>query len=318
MTTGLPNHVHISEREADGTWEDCTWDSGLEWFRDCYDPRKPATHAEAQLLRRASGEPATGGSNLGNLADGIRIRYGVTIPARISARTILSVLTPGKAAVVQGSMSAFGPTHRLSVYDRNFDGAHAVYIANVGGKYLWCDPEAPTTANVPVEVSAAEITKFVNAFAGQAVVATVRQPATATGASPMYPIIQYLPGHTATIKVNSNIRSEPKIASTKFRTTTAEEKRVLIGTVKGDVDPANGSNVWYMWWVQQSARYEFTAKDNVTSVQAPANTPDDGYTKATQDAAVAAQKAADAVILRDEKAKTLADERARIRGVLGI
>lgn len=306
---GMPGHIHISEREADGTWEDCTWDSGLEWYRLCYDPRKPATHAEAQALRAASGEPATGGSNLGDLALGIQRRYGKTIPARVSARTILTVLTPGKAAVVQGSMSAFGPDHRLSTYDRNFDGAHAVLVANVGGTYWWCDPEAPTSAAVPVKVTAAELTKFVNAFAGQAVVAPMRQAAT-TGASPMYPIISYLPGHTATIKVESNIRSEPRIAATKFRTTTAQEKRVLIGTVKGDVDPANGSNVWYMWWVQTSARYEFTAKDNVVSVVAPV-AADDGYTKATQDAAVAKAST-------DAAAKAKADEQARIRGVLGI
>lgn len=268
---GAPaDHIHISEREADGTWEDCTWDSGLEWYRLTYDPRKPATHSEAQLLRRASGEPATGGSNLEDLARGIKVRYGVTIPARIHGFSALqTALTPGKSAVVQGSMSAFGPLHRLSVYDRNFDGAHAVHLMNIGGTLLWCDPEAPTSADVPVTVTWAEVKLFVNAFAGAHVVRAIRNLAPAGEA--MYPIIDYLAGSLATIAAGSNIRSEPRIASTKLDTTSTALNRVIIGTVKGDVDPANGSNIWYMWY--SGGRYAFTAKGNITKVVSPAAGP---------------------------------------------
>ncbi len=109
------------------------------------------------------------------LATLIKARYGVDLPPSISNRSILTALKPGYCAVLQGSMSAFGSTHRLSTWDRNFDSSHAVYVANIDGTYYWCDPEAPTTAAVPVTVSAAELTAFVNAFAGGAIVAPIKQ-----------------------------------------------------------------------------------------------------------------------------------------------
>jgi len=179
------DHIHISERESDGTWEDCTWDSGLEWYRLVYDARVPATHTEAQLLRMASGEPATGGSNLGNLADGIRRRYGKTVAARLrSFSELRAALTNNRVAVVQGSMRAFAPAHRLSKWQTNFDSSHAVVLINFGGKLLWCDPLAPTSAAVPVEVTWTEVKAYVSAFAGQHLVGPIKNivavPDTAT------------------------------------------------------------------------------------------------------------------------------------------
>jgi len=289
----LTTHIHISEREPDGTWEDCTWDAGLEFYRDAIDPSKPATHAEAQALRAASGEPATGGSNMTDLRRGVKARYGVSLPAAINARNVLIALKPGYVSITQGSMSAFGPLHPLSQWDRNFDGGHAVWIARTpDGKLLWCDPEAPKSADVPVYVTDAQVQKYVNAFAGEAIVAPALEWAQAQQEDAVEPIVKYLPGYTANIKPLSNVRAAPRIAATKFRTTgSAKEPVVLIGTVKGDPDPGNANNTeWYMWW--KNARYEFTATDNILDVAAPA-AADDGYTKETQDAAVAAQKAAD-------------------------
>lgn len=282
------DHIHISEREADGTWEDCTWDSGLEWYRDCIDPRVPATHAEAQLLRRASGEPATGGSNLGDLKRGIKVRYGKDTPALVSNKTILAALKPGYASVLQGSMSAFGPDHRLSKFDRNFDGAHAVYLARTPkGNLLWCDPEAPTAADVPVLVTEAEVTKFVNAFAGQAIIAKVRAWTGATTEDTV-DLKTYLPGYTANITPQSNVRSQPRIGATLLHSTgLTKTPAVVIGTTTGDVDPGNGSNIWYALWHEN--RVEYTAKDNITDLKPPAAT-DDGFTQATQAAAVAKAK----------------------------
>jgi hypothetical protein len=266
VTAAPSDHIHISEREPDGSWEDCTWDSGLEWYRLVYDPRKPATHAEAQLLRRASGEPATGGSNLGDLARGIRARYGTSIPARISGfATLKATLSPGKVAVVQGSMSAFGPNHRLSEYDRNFDGAHAVVVMNIDGVLLWCDPEAPTKADVPVTVTWAEVERYVKALNGQHVVGPIK---TLTTKEANVPLITYLPGYTANVKAGSNVRSEPRIASTKLHATTAKLPVQVVGTVKGSVDPANGSDIWYELW--HEGRTEYTAKDNIVDLKAPA------------------------------------------------
>jgi hypothetical protein len=173
-------HIHITEREADGSWEDCTWASGLEWYRLCYDNTRPASHAEYQALRAASGEPLTGGSNIGNLRDGIKARYGVDIPASIAGfANLWSALKPGMAAVAQGSMSAFGPTHPLSTYDRNFDGAHAVFIVRVYNedRVWWCDPEAPVGSYEGTWVSKADLQRFVNAFNGRHVVRAVKVPA---------------------------------------------------------------------------------------------------------------------------------------------
>jgi hypothetical protein len=309
------DHIHISEREADGTWEDCTWDSGLEWYRLVYDKSRPATHAEAQLLRHASGEPATGGSNLGNLKTGILRRYGKTTPALISGFSNLqAALTNNKCAVIQGSMKAFGSTHRLSTWDRNFDGSHAVMLMNFGGRLLWCDPEAPTSANVPVAVTWAEVKAFVTAFAGQHLVGPIKNTTiiTAPEGGTMPNLNTVLLGYTANLKPLSNVRVLPDIQSTKVRTSgSTKEPIALVGTVTGDVDPGNGSNVWYEFI--DKGVHVYTAKDNVLDIKPPVTvvTPDDGYTKATQDAAVAAQKAADQLVI-DQQAQVIADQKAEV------
>jgi hypothetical protein len=170
-------HIHISEREPDGTWEDCTWCSILEWFRLVVDPRKPATLAEAEAIRKASGEPTTGGSNYENAAVGIKRRYGYTLPARLTSFAALQkALTPGKVAAIAGSMRAFPPGHRLSKWDPGFDGGHAVLLMNIAGVLYWCDPEAPTKAAVPVIVTWTEVRQFVTAFSGKHVVGTIKVP----------------------------------------------------------------------------------------------------------------------------------------------
>jgi hypothetical protein len=180
----LKGHDHISERESDGSWEDCTWDSGLEWYRLCYDDSKPATHAEAQALRAASGEPATGGSNLGDLRTGIARRYGKTMPAVISGFSALwAALTPGNAAVCQGGMSAFSSGHRLSRWQTNFDGSHAVFIARVDAtdRVWWCDPLATDAGYAGEWITKAELASYVNAFGGQHLVSRLR-----TAEMPLY------------------------------------------------------------------------------------------------------------------------------------
>lgn len=266
----LADHIHISEREPDGTWEDCTWDSGLEWYRLTYDPSKPATHAEAQKLRAASGEPPTGGSNIGDLKRGIKARYGKSTPTAISGFSALwTALTPGKAAVCQGSMKAFGPDHRLSKWDRNFDGGHAVLIARIDtqDRVWWCDPEAPD--NVGYEgtwVTKAELKAYVTAFGGQHL---VRSVIVTPEEEDMTPLTSYLPGYTADVKPLSNVRVAPIISSTKLYTAQTTTPVVLIGTVKGDVDPANGKDVWYTWWDTVRKVYAYTALDNIRNVAAP-------------------------------------------------
>lgn len=296
MSGGDPTtHIHITEREADGSWEDCTWMSGLEFYRDAIDPTKPATHTEGQALRAASGEPPTGGSNLGDFRRGVAARYHATLPPAINAHSILTALKPGYVGTVQGSMSAFGPLNPLSKWDRNFDGSHDVWVARrPDGVLLWCDPEAPTTADVPVIISEANLQKFVNAFGGEAIVAPALKWPLTPGKDPtVEPIVTYLPGYTAQIKPQSNVRNAPHIVATKLYTVdSTADPVVLIGTVLGDVDPANGKNVWYCWWDAGRKSYAYTATDNIINLAKPSGA-DDGYTKATQDAAVAAQSLTD-------------------------
>lgn len=297
-------HIHITEQEADGTWEDCTWAGGLEFYRDAFDPRKPATHTEYQALRAASGEPLTGGSNLGNFRVGVKRRYGRDLPAAISNKGILSALRPGYVATVQGSMSAFGPTNSLSKYDRNFDGGHNVWMARTpdGRTLLWCDPEAPTGADVPVIISSNDVQRFVNAFDGLAIVAPALKWPIPKENTDMRPIIRLALNYTAVIKAQSNIRVEPLIAATKVRTIATDTTVTsVVGYVTGDKDPANGKTDW-LGWLEGTA-WRFTAIDNVISLKAPGVADDDGFTKLTQEAAVLAQKKADQVALDNAEAK---------------
>ena len=274
----LPSwHIHISEREPDGSWEDCTWDSGLEWYRLCYDKRVPATHAEAQLLRHASGEPDTGGSNIGDLKRGIKIRYGKATPAPLGTfNSLWAALLPGYAAVVQGSMGAFGPDHRLSRYDRNFDGGHAVMVMRLDGtdRVWWCDPEGPKTGYEGEWVTKMELTRFVTAFGGQHIVSKIlaepieATPPPVTG-DDMPALTSYTPGDIATVKATANIRNAPKITKdSKLRVVGATgETWEIVGMVKGDVDPDTKSDLWYIRW--NAGRWEYTAKGNVTKTVDP-------------------------------------------------
>ncbi len=153
----LANHTHISEREVahtwpdgrkdDSQWEDCTFDSGVEYARLTIDPGIPATHREAEALRAASGKGPLGGSNIGDLRAGIKARYGKAPgPTSTSFSELWADLTPGTAAVSQGSMGAFASGHSLRRHDPGFAGAHAVLVIRPFGgadRVWWCDPLAP-------------------------------------------------------------------------------------------------------------------------------------------------------------------------------
>lgn len=297
-------HIHVSERQP-GAWIDCTWDSGVEFVRLTHDKSIPATHAEGDALRKASGD-LVGGSSIGDLRRGIKARYGYTAPAAISGFAALwRAMEPGTAAVVQGSMSAFGPSHRLSRFDPNFDGGHAIAAMRLDttDRAWWCDPEAPAGAYRGEWVTKAELSRFVNAFAGQHIVAPI------IGAQEdNVELKTYMPGYTANVKPNSNVRLGPKIGATKVHTTTDKMPVAVIGTVSGDVDPANGSNVWYVLW--HDNRVEYTAKDNIVNLKPPV-VVDDGFTEATQAAAVA-----EATKAGTEAGVTA--EKNRLRNLLGL
>ena len=326
-------HVHVSEREPDGTWEDCTFDSGTEFARLCRDKKIPATHAESQATRAASGKGPTGGANIGDLLKGFKARYGWTVGMRRLSgfNTLWSDLTPGRAAVCQGSMSAFGPTHRLSRWDKNFDGGHAVLIARLDStsRVWWCDPEAPKGSYTGEWVGKAELQRYVVAFAGEHLVATMLpEPPPPTTGDDM-DLTSYTPGYVATIKPTGNIRSAPVLTSASFVRASKGEKATVIGTVAGALDL--GSTTWYQWW--EKDRYLYTHKTNVTALVAPEwgeVAPDPTpYDQAALDAAVAAQKAKSdatmAVHLETDKQSIatakqdgVLTEKSRLRTFLGL
>jgi len=104
---------HVTEREPDGTWEDCVAAAGLELVRAGSNDRTiPATRAEKEALRAAMGLPEEHhGATLEQLARGIDARYGSPLGYRIT-RDWLELRDhlrwPGTIAVVLGSMGALG------------------------------------------------------------------------------------------------------------------------------------------------------------------------------------------------------------------
>lgn len=139
-------HVHVSEREPDGSFEDCLWASAVEVLR--YGGlRIPATLAEAEALRKASGEPPTGGSNQGDLWTGIATRYAVIPHQGIGFGELWENLRPGSAAAVNGKLTAFPTGHTLRRHDPTYTGGHAVAVFRVDAqnRVWWCDPLGPRT-----------------------------------------------------------------------------------------------------------------------------------------------------------------------------
>jgi hypothetical protein len=185
-------HVHVSEREGahvqpDGqwdnaSWEDCLWVGGVEQARLCHDRKIEALHLEAELLRDASGEPPTGGSNTFNLEAGFTERYGWREGPgsagyqRVSGFVALrAALTPGRCANVAGSFRLFPAGHRLRRWDPSYVLGHNVLlICLLDGTLWWCDGLAPSTGSYSGEpVTWEEVKTYVAGWDGQHIVATL-------------------------------------------------------------------------------------------------------------------------------------------------
>lgn len=179
MRVGAYVHVHVSEREPDRQpedpddppgWEDCVWASGVELARTV-GIAAPATLAEAEALRRASGEPPGGGSSAGDLVAGMRRRYGWAPPER--GNTAALALPVGGVAVVLGSSRALSAHYRR--WDPSFAGGHAATVWRLGPepRVWWCDPLAPAGWDgewMPLD----ELGRYVRAMtAAGALIATV-------------------------------------------------------------------------------------------------------------------------------------------------
>ena len=187
----------VTEREPDGSWEDCTWASGVMLQNAAHGgPAVPSTQAEYQALRVAGGDgPAenTGdGSNALQLQTGIAKRYGWT-PMRLGApgiatswAEIWSKLVPGVGCVLQGSMSGLSTHFRR--WDPPFTGAHAVYVQREGPEpRLWLqNPLAP--ASYPGEwLNVADAERYWLGLKGGAVFAHIGSLAAPAPKPPVQP-----------------------------------------------------------------------------------------------------------------------------------
>ena len=139
-------HVHVSE-VPDSPVVECTIAAGLEVARAALSgtPKEPpATAAEREALRAASGVPDTQGASVPDLLRGLRARYGLVLSAA-GLPADLPALPDGTFLVVQGNYHDL-PAHyqRWDAHFASQDPAgHAVCVFRLGGGLMWCDPLAP-------------------------------------------------------------------------------------------------------------------------------------------------------------------------------
>jgi hypothetical protein len=174
VATTLWNHKHVSERESahwwpDGrwdnaAWEDCAWDTLIEFVRMALRPSIPATHEEAERVRRLSGEDTSSGSHSGNLNAGLKKAYGFGPLSTHSDAEVLN-MPIGFAGHISGSMGVFPHGHHLRRWDADFRGWHRVIVFRVEGGWWWCDPLAPAGYNGEW-ISRADLVKFMAGFPG--------------------------------------------------------------------------------------------------------------------------------------------------------
>lgn len=115
----------------EATWTDCQWAAGLMLALKASHGAMPATRAEREALREASGD-YMGGSSLADLNRGLRTRYGRGVALnRISAASLEKRLVRGDGADVN-LLYARLPDH-WTRWDRHFAAkgsrsAHAAYV----------------------------------------------------------------------------------------------------------------------------------------------------------------------------------------------
>jgi hypothetical protein len=107
-------------------------------------PSTPATHTEAERVRRLSGEDTSSGSHSGNFNKGLDEAYGLG-PLETHPDSDVLAMPIGFAGHISGSMGVFPYGHRLRRHDADFRGAHRSLVFRVSAGWWWCDPLAPAT-----------------------------------------------------------------------------------------------------------------------------------------------------------------------------
>lgn len=264
----------------------------------------PATLSEALELRYASKD--TGGSNIGNLIDGIAARYHSDVGAKISSESfgnLWSYLTPGKVAAVQGSMGAFPYGHRLRRFDPAFAGAHCVFVARSDNSdtVWWDDPLAPLgTTYLGEVVTKAQLNAFVSQLSGGSSLVAIRKDL----------IVEYA---AVTSKVPALIDVLP--GAILYELDGLTKIKSLTGTYKNQLSPfAVGSKRG--WFATLGGILRPVLVFGTLNVRPVVDTSP--YTQAAYDAAVAAQKAIDDAIILGAKTLGITGEQDRMRKLLGL
>jgi hypothetical protein len=184
MSGPPPWHHHVTEREPDGTWEDCLPSSAVMHARAAHSRAIPATHTEAQSLRNDAGLPEAGGVTIHQILVGFRRRYGWDGGQLVPTAQFLDRLVPGTSAVVSGRLASFPAGHRLRRWQPGFTGGHAVWVARLAdGTYWWDDPLAPAVGYAGEEISRDELAVYVRGWPGDQLVAPTLEE------SEMFPVV---------------------------------------------------------------------------------------------------------------------------------
>ena len=155
---------HCSEREP-GDWNWCLA-CALVMLARAAGIKAPSSVGEAAALAHQAGYHGDAGTNLTRLGPAFKDRYGVAFN-RSTDPNPENVLTPGRAAAVVGSMSAFGQHHPLRRHQPSFDGIHGVLVARLAnGNFLWDDPLAAEGGYAGDIVSEEEVQAYYNAAGG--------------------------------------------------------------------------------------------------------------------------------------------------------
>lgn len=300
-------HKHITEREGahrwpDGrydnsAWEDCTWCSGVEFARLTLNPAIAATHAEAELLRAASGEDTGSGSNEFDLKRGFLKRYKKDLGTPIYGfANLWAALTPGKVAIVGGSMGGFPVGHPLRRFDPGFAGAHRVLVARYSASDLvwWCNPLAPQgTGYLGEVVTKSDLYRFVHQInAGQFVGRIIPKP-----------VIQEVVEVQAPITDTVAKLMDVPAGATLYELDGIKVIKKLLNAYPGRPSPyAAGKRAMYATIAGVNRLVLVAPVSNIRAV--PDTTP---FTQSQVDAASAAAAS-----------KATSTEKSRLRGLLGL
>ena len=139
--------AHCTERESDGSFEDCVPCSGvmLANARAGADIH-PVTKAEYEGLRDDGKPKLLDFMSLVELNVGLKKRYGFNGPIVVGKEAVWNALKPGMAAAALGFLKNFPAGHKLRRHGPNMMKGHCVYVARLDQTETvwWIDPLAPT------------------------------------------------------------------------------------------------------------------------------------------------------------------------------